>query len=263
MRRLMVVLYVLPLVGGLAATMWRASDLITAMRMTSVLAAVLPGIALVLLMKFTNRHLQLPWAHVLALFAWGFFTVGAYATVIAVDGESLLVSLFHISHRKASDAVIGLVGPMVEEASKALGVLWAFVFLPRRAWPVAAFVYASLIGIGFATYENITHFNSNGATVEMFRARGPGYFSHPLYTSVTAAMLGLVWADQRKWLPPLMGMLGWLLASGIHMMSNVNNISDVDAVHLRDFTPVLWLALLFVVGKLSHVGATSPEASSG
>lgn len=268
-RRWMVLFYVLPLLGGLAWSMWSlwTVGFPAPMRLDSVVAAVLQGGALVLLIKYTNRRLPFTWGHVIALVAWGFFIVGLYGLAVAVSGATLLRSWSHIDATRASDAEIAVFGPLVEEASKALGVLWAFTFLPRRAWALAGFFYVSLIGVGFATFENITHFNSNGVTWATVWARLPGYFSHPIYTSCFVALLGVVWAERRKWLSALMGVLGWLLGSGLHMMSNMTNVRDADSTHARVFSPVVWLFMLVVVSRLSpapsQTEAPRPAKPSG
>jgi RsiW-degrading membrane proteinase PrsW (M82 family) len=262
--QLMWALYVVPLIGGLGALTWAVSTFgfSTRMHLDSVVASVLPGCALVVLLKLTNRRLQLAWGHVVAMVGWGFLTVSSYAIASAIAADLLLTSAFGIPPFRAADMSIAVVGPMVEEASKALGVLWAFAFLPRRSWLVAGFFYASLIGVGFATLENVSHYNSNGVTWHMLGARLPGYFSHPLYTSCFALMLGMVWADDRRWLKLLMGVLGWLLSSGLHMTSNMSNVSDADSIHARDFSPVLWLAVLFVMSRLNATQIAAPSAQA-
>jgi protease PrsW len=256
-RRFMVVLYVVPLVGGLGALTWGVVKfgLSTQMHLDAVVAALLPGGAFVALLMYANRHLRLAWAHVLALVGWGFLTVSAYAMTTAGTADLLLMSAFGISEDKAWRIARVVVSPMVEETAKALGVLWAFAFLPRRSGPVAGFFYASLIGVGFAMCENITYYN-RGVSWHLLAVRLPGNLMHPVFTSCFAVLLGLVWAGRTRWLPPVMGVLGWLLAVALHGMSNtVVSNSDVDVSGV--FGAVLWLGVLVVMSRLNpkQVGA--------
>lgn len=250
----MVVLYASALLGGLAWVSWAVSTVGFAqrMRVDSVIAAALPGGVLVLLVRYALRRSPLRWAHVMALVGWGIFIVGSYGLAVALSGGPLLIGLAHIDPLRASDAEIAVLGPLVEEAAKALGVLWGFTFLPRRPWPVAGLLYVSLVGIGFATLENVTHFNASGVSWGMSWARLPGYFSHPMYTACFAALLGMVWADPRRWLRALLGVLGWLLGAGLHMMSNMSNVRAPDLIHARVFAPLAWMVTLLAVRRFDE-----------
>ncbi len=107
-----------------------------------------------------------------------------------------------------------VVAPVVEEVLKGLGLL-AIVAVGRRPLDglVDGFVYAGLIGVGFAFTENILYLGAAlldsgpGGLVGTFLLRGVvSPFAHPLFTVATG--VGVVLASRRR------GAARYLLAGG-------------------------------------------------
>ena len=117
-----------------------------------------------------------------------------------------------------------LVAPVVEEGLKALGIV-AILVLGRRPLDgvVDGFVYAGMVGIGFAFTENILYLGTalletgGEGLVATFVLRGVvSPFAHPLFTAATG--LGLVFATRRtgaaRYLVALAGLAVAILLHG-------------------------------------------------
>ncbi len=164
-----------------------------------LVVAALPVAPLVLVYLWLDRHEPEPRGLLLFAFGWG--------AAVATAG-ALLLSLpptLAISAAGGDPEVVGavVVAPVVEEGLKALGIL-AILALGRRHLDglVDGFVYAGLVGVGFAFTENILYFGTafldqgTGGLVATFVLRGiVSPFAHPLFTA--AFGVGLVVATRR------------------------------------------------------------------
>ncbi len=128
-------------------------------------------------------------------------------------------------------AAMVISAPLVEEASKAAGILFA---LRRRELDGVSdgIVYAGWIALGFAVVEDMTYFSQasiDGTFVSVFVIRAlltP--FAHPLFTFWTGLAIGR--AVQRGQRPVVGAAWGFALAVATHMIWN-------GALALGEITP--------------------------
>jgi RsiW-degrading membrane proteinase PrsW (M82 family) len=121
-----------------------------------------------------------------------------------------------------SETVAAVVSaPLVEEATKGLGVYWA---VRRREVDsvMDGIVYAGWVALGFAVVENFDFFAlaaMTGVLVEVFVARAlftP--FAHPLFTVWIGLAIGWAVSRGRPLFP--VAVAGWLVAVGLHAAWN-------------------------------------------
>ncbi len=112
-------------------------------------------------------------------------------------------------------AEAALVAPLVEEGSKAsVLVLLYRRFRHQIGGPLDGIVYASMVGLGFATVENVLYYGralEDGSLPAVFVLRGVfSPFAHPVFTACTGIGLGLLAAGRtrRGLLAPALGLLG-------------------------------------------------------
>lgn len=180
--------------------------------------------------------------HVAALVLWGFLICGASSQLQRV-ASPILFPTFDVTASRLERVV---VAPLMEETAKALGVLWAFAFLPRRSWS-AGFLYASLVGVGFGVSENIIYYDRAGFSWAMADVRVPGTYMHSVFNSCFGVLLGLTWASG-AWARLGLGVLGLLIAVLLHGSSNtVTTAAAIDVSGLG--AAVAWLVTLFIIGR--------------
>lgn len=119
------------------------------------------------------------------------------------------------------DAAAIVSAPLVEEATKGLGVYWA---VRRRELDsvVDGVIYAGWVAIGFAVVEDFQYFataDSEDQLLAVFIIRGlltP--FAHPLFTFWIGVAVGR--AVERRSSLPVALFWGWLMAAGTHALWN-------------------------------------------
>lgn len=164
----------------------------------ALLYAMLPVPVLVGCFFWLDRYEPEPLRYKLAAFVWG----GVVAVAIALVIQVAVGQLWDPSTTKMAT----FVAPMSEEPAKCAFLLLTFV-RSRRPFDgfVDAFVYAGLVGLGFAFVENVGYYagsyvgdpdiklhGAEGATAT-FIVRGIfSPFAHPLFTSAFA--LAVAWA---------------------------------------------------------------------
>lgn len=140
-----------------------------------------------------------------------------------------------------------LQGPLVEEVMKSLGVVIVLLIAWREVHgPLDGFVYAAMIGSGFAFTENIVYFASSGSTgldfVWLLVVRGIlSPFAHVVFTGALGLALG--WATKRR--EPLhfaiAGLLGTLVAVGLHSMWNGGSLYLLPLIGVDPNNPSAWM----------------------
>lgn len=108
-----------------------------------------------------------------------------------------------------------LVAPAVEEGGKAAVLLLLYRrFRHQIGGPLDGIVYASMVGLGFATVENVLYYGraiEDGSLPAVFVLRGVlSPFAHPVFTACTGIGIGLLAAGRtrRRLLAPGTGLLG-------------------------------------------------------
>lgn len=207
---------------------------------SSVAAAVLPGCLVLLLLTRAVRPAA-P-ADGIALVAWGALCC-AYPLSVSGVSDRFLMSAFGVDEVLASKLSTAVVAPMLEEAVKALGVLWAFAFLPRRSWS-AGFFYAGLIGVGFAMFETTTYYDRLGLSWELVQSRLPSAIRHSAYTACFAMALGALWA-QASWVRWVGCVGSWM--GGVIFHAGTNTPTPAGQISSALLVVAGWLAIWFVI----------------
>ncbi len=119
----------------------------------TVLAAVVPAGAYAAWVRGQERYEREPWSQVLKAFAWG----GTGGIVLALIFEILLGARPDaVAQLGISSAIFAsvLVAPVVEEATKAIGLRWVD---DPYVEPEDGLVYGAAAGFGFAATENLAY----------------------------------------------------------------------------------------------------------
>ena len=138
-------------------------------------------------------------------------------------------------------------GPLIEELMKSLGVVIVLLIAWREVHGLLdGFVYAAMVGSGFAFTENIVYFASSGSTgldfVWLLVVRGIlSPFAHVVFTGALGLALG--WAVKRR--EPLhfviAGVLGTLVAVGLHSMWNGGSLYLLPLIGVDPNNPFAWI----------------------
>jgi RsiW-degrading membrane proteinase PrsW (M82 family) len=158
----------------------------------------------------------------------------------------------------AAGEVVAMVvsAPLVEEAMKGLGIVWA---VRRREVDSVSdgVVYAAWVALGFAVVEDMSYFamaSVEGALLPVFIVRAlltP--FAHPLFTVWMGLAIGRAVRDRRPLMPTALG--GYGLAVAAHMAWNGSlAIGEIDDDITDDVAAgVLLVAMLLFVALFVSV----------
>jgi len=160
------------------------------------------------------------------------------------------------------DVVAAVVSaPVVEEATKGLGVLWAV----RRNdvdGVMDGIVYAGWVALGFALVENFSYFanaGAEGSLLAVFVLRGlltP--FAHPLFTAWTGLAVGLAVSRGRN--PWTWSLWGLALAVASHAAWNGSlTAADTQAGPIILLVAMVGFVVLFVTAATMVVLARQTE----
>lgn len=149
------------------------------------------------------------------------FVAGATAVVLAALVLNTVLG-FAVGGDDLAEAA--LVAPVVEEGGKACVLLLLYRrFRHQIGGPLDGIVYASMVGLGFATVENVLYYGraiEDGSLPAVFVLRGVfSPFAHPVFTACTGIGLGLLAAGRtrRRLLAPGLGLLA---AVALHALWN-------------------------------------------
>ena len=162
-------------------------------------------------MAWLDRVEPEPRSSIVHAFLWG----ATVAVGVAVIVNTIVIGLL------GEVAGVVVCAPLIEEAMKGLGVVWA---ARRRQIDgvMDGIVYAGWVALGFAVVEDITYFVSasdGGILVGTFVVRALlGPFAHPLFTSWTGMAVGRAVVRRRAIWPSILG--GYALAVGSHALWN-------------------------------------------
>lgn len=207
----------------------------------SVAAGLVPLAIVLPVLSWLDRVEPEPTASRVHAILWGAtvavlvsIVVNTVVAVVAGDIASMVVS-----------------APLIEEASKAAGIIWA---VRRREVDGVSdgIVYAGWIAIGFAVVEDMTYFATaaiDGALLPVFIVRAVlTPFAHPLFTFWTGLAIGRSVQRGRSLFPA--ALWGYALAVGTHALWN-------GSLAFGEITPevtedvaigvIMVTALLFVV----------------
>ncbi|MDO5663614.1 MAG: PrsW family intramembrane metalloprotease, partial [Brachybacterium sp.] len=227
---------------------------------------VLAGMSLLVIaavMALADRWDPQPLPLMLIAVLWG-AVVAAFTSLVVNTMAGVFAYVLTGSQATADAVGAVLSAPLAEEITKGFGLV-LLLLLARRHFtgPLDGLIYGALIGGGFAFTENILYYGGAFATEGAFGTgfmvfmRGVlGIFGHPIYTSLTGVVIGLVARHWGTW----PGALSYLIAvwPGIilHALWNGTLVfSPPDLAGLmmialyggQFILTVLWLALLIVL----------------
>lgn len=177
--------------------------------------------------RLLDRYDPEPWSALLGALAWGGIVACGLSAFINSSMANFGVSL---GGAKMGDFAASIVSaPLVEELCKGLGV-WGFFYFLRRQFDgvVDGVVYATFIGLGFATVENVIYYAKAAHTGDdtlalTFLLRGIlSPWVHPLFTSMTGVGLGIARQDHRPIVRVGAPLAGFLVACGLHLIWNTS-----------------------------------------
>lgn len=210
---------------------------------TAAFGAVPLYVALVL---WLDRHEPEPHA----LLAWAFCWGACGATFLSFVANALFAATGLFYDPVISDMLGGaVVAPIAEELSKGALLIAFFHWYPEEFDNVTdGIVYAAMVGLGFATTENVLYYAGAyvaGADVfaETWLVRGVASpYAHPLFTAALGLSLGI--ARERpasragNWLAAALGLSGAVL---LHASWNLAAITGT----IRTFY-LYWMVPIFV-----------------
>jgi protease PrsW len=170
------------------------------------------------------------------------FTAGATAVVlfaVVVNSAAGLVLEGALGTDPAEVLTLALVAPVVEECGKAV----VLVLLYRRfrhqiSGPLDGVVYATMVGLGFATVENVLYYGRSleeGILPAVFLARGVlSPFAHPVFTACFGVGLGLLAAGRAR-IGVGAPVVGLVLSIVLHALWNGSTTFGAGAVLLMFF----------------------------
>ena len=210
-----------------------------------------------------DRHVSEPGWLLFGAFFWGAVVATTFAFVI---NTNVLVSLAHtIGPNAAGFAVIVFAAPVVEETAKGLALLLIFFFMRSQINDVVdGIVIGGLVGLGFATVENITYYSrvyiaqGVGSLTLLFIIRSISFgLGHALYTASTGAGLGL--AEETKnpivrWVAPV---AGYIVAILLHFLWNFvgSRMGNLPLATLAVIYPFI-TAILIMPGVVTLLAIT-------
>ena len=191
--------------------------------------ALLPLPIYVALALWVDRYEPEPRHLLVRAFIWG---AGA-ATLIAIIVNSIGIAIVGAEFGQDVGEIYGgsVSAPIVEEGAKAVALFGVYRWRRSELDGVLdGIVYAAMVGLGFATTENILYYGSEAVEGDVgvgtiFVMRGVASpFAHPVFTAMTGIGLALAATATtrgRRVIAPALGLLGAIL---LHSAWNTSTI---------------------------------------
>jgi RsiW-degrading membrane proteinase PrsW (M82 family) len=182
------------------------------------ISAIIPAGFYLAIFLWLDRYDPEPPRTLMFAFFWG----AVIAVFVSAIYNSVSVSAF-------GDLVTGLVSaPIVEEASKGLGVLLVAIFFRKDFDSVVdGIVYAGVVALGFATMENIHYYGNSLNTSGMGGLLGTWFvrgilspYSHVLFTCMTGIGVGIARETHNAALKIAAPVMGYFSALFLHSLWN-------------------------------------------
>jgi len=163
--------------------------------------------------------------------AWALGGAFAWGALVAVIISFFVNTIFGAVIGGSLGDILGTVvsAPVIEEATKGLGVLLVSIFLRKEFDDILdGIVYAGVVALGFATVENVLYYGREFASAGV----GPGLvvilflrgvlspFAHALFTSMTGIGCGIARETHNKTLKIVMPLAGYIGAVILHALWN-------------------------------------------
>lgn len=195
----------------------------------AMIFATLPVPVYIMLILWIDRYEAEPLWMLAIAFIWG-ATVAVFAAYFLNTFSAIVVYLATQSMEAAKFLGAVIIAPFFEETSKGL-ILFILFFWKKDEFDgvVDGFVYASMVGLGFAMTENfqyygkvIAHYGlASGDFRDIYLLRGGlAAYSHPLFTSMTGIGLGISRQSRNGFVKFIMPLIGLGLAMFLHFLWN-------------------------------------------
>src|SRR5262245_10247086 len=196
------------------------------------LSSLLASVPIAVLWFLDRRERETPW-----LFAVTFFWGACIATGLALPFNTAFSRIVDawVARNRVIEQVLGpdagamvaapISAPIVEELTKALGVLAVFWLLRAEFDNMRdGFVYGALVGLGFTWFEAPLYVAQGYAEFGVapwgmqlgWRYALFGFSGHAMFTGIFGALLGLVFQTRRRSLRILAPFSRLVLAGGQH-----------------------------------------------
>jgi len=214
---------------------------------------------------------MLAWA-----FFWGATAATFFALILNTVGQSVVSSEFGSSFGEVYGSSIS--APVVEESAKAIVLLAIYRFRRSELNGVLdGIVYASMVGLGFATTENVLYYGNSaagdGVPLEAtFFMRGVlSPFAHPVFTAMTGIGFGIAVASGRplRRLAPLVGLLGAMFLHSLwNSSATVGDGAGFVGVYFLIMIPIFVAVIVISIVARRREGRMvrqqlQPELASG
>ena len=222
-----------------------------------IVLALLPLPLYVSLALWIDRYEPEPRSLLFWAFIWG---AGA-ATFIALIVNSIGIAVVDAEFGSEVGEIYGgsVSAPIVEEGSKAAALYGVYRWRRSELDGVLdGIVYAAMVGLGFATTENILYYGESAVEGDVgvgtvFVMRGiASPFAHPVFTAMTG--IGLAFAAMstkrsRRFWAPLLGLLGAILLHSAWNTSTIDGAAFVLTFVLVMFPAFVALIVVSVVSR--------------
>lgn len=229
-----------------------ASPIIVAL---AIFLALLPTPVLIGSILWVDRFEPEPRGVLFRTFLWG--AGAATFGAIIVNTLSQVIVTAEFGKKEGELFATTISAPVVEEALKALALLWVF----RKVRGVMdgvhdGIVYAAMVALGFATVENVLYYVNGvyeggvGVMVLTFILRGiMTPFGHPIFTAFTGIGFGLAVLSKSRFLRFILPLIGLGFAVGAHHTWNASaSSSQFLIVYLGYLVLIVLFGLFLMLG---------------
>jgi RsiW-degrading membrane proteinase PrsW (M82 family) len=241
--------------------------------LVAMIVAMLPVPVYIMLILWIDRYEAEPLWMLATAFFWG-ATVAVFAAYFLNTFTAIAVAIATESMLAARLLGAIIIAPFFEELAKGL-ILFILFWWKKDEFDgvVDGFVYASMVGLGFAMTENFQYYGkviSQGGLLssdfqEIYFVRGGlAAYSHPLFTSMTGIGLGIARQVKNGFLKFIMPLIGLGLAMFLHFLWNFSasfagSIEGFLAVYAVLMVPIFLITLGIVFFALLREGRVVRE----
>ncbi|HKS27315.1 MAG TPA: PrsW family intramembrane metalloprotease [Pyrinomonadaceae bacterium] len=239
----------------------------------AMVAATLPVPVYIMLILWIDRYEAEPLWMLALTFFWG-ATVAVFAAYFLNTFTAIGVYIATESEIAARLLGAVIIAPFFEELAKGF-ILFVLFFWKKDEFDgvVDGFVYASMVGLGFAMTENFQYYGrviSQGGLMstdfqEIYLVRGGlAAYSHPLFTSMTGIGLGVARQVKNGFVKFIMPLIGLGLAMFLHFLWNFSaslagSLSGFLAIYAVLMVPIFLITLGIVFFALLREGRVVRE----
>ena len=221
--------------------------------LVGLIAATIPVPLYVVLVLWIDRYEAEPLWMLVTAFLWGSLVAVFIALLLNTASGLTVEALTHNAEAAETFAAV-VSAPIVEESAKAL-ILVIFFFWKSEEFDgvIDGLVYAAMVGLGFATTENIQYYGKavmegGAGLTPVFIVRGMfAPFSHPLFTGLTGIGLGLARQSQHLAIRLVTPVVGLLAAIFMHSIWNGSAAIFGGLVFLLTYIVIMVPAFLLML----------------